>query len=158
MLSVSSVVQFFSLMYHERRMNAGASFPGRKPQRGTSWLVRLTDILARVFITVGGIGTIVAVTLVCVFLIWVVVPLFRGASVSGERHLTEGGALVREQPVREGVDVREVIGARLWGGLTFDEVARLVGCSLATAHRRFQAGLTELRMRLEGQWIPDPKT
>jgi RNA polymerase sigma-70 factor (ECF subfamily) len=46
------------------------------------------------------------------------------------------------------LETREVIVARLWGGLTFDEVARLVGCSLPTAHRRYHAGLTELRTRL----------
>jgi len=90
------------------------SFPGRKPQRGTSWLVRLTDLLAQVFITVGGIGTIVAVTLVCVFLIWVVRAPVPGASVSGEQHLTEGGALVREQPVREGVDEYQTMGWSLF--------------------------------------------
>jgi RNA polymerase sigma-70 factor (ECF subfamily) len=55
------------------------------------------------------------------------------------------------------LELREVIVARLWGGLTFDEVARLVGCSLATAHRRYQAGLGELRERLEGRWTsPHP--
>ncbi len=53
---------------------------------------------------------------------------------------------------------REVIIARLWGGLTFEEVARLVGCSLPTAHRRYQAGLAELRERLEGRWTPAPTT
>jgi RNA polymerase sigma-70 factor (ECF subfamily) len=52
------------------------------------------------------------------------------------------------------LDLREVIVARLWGGLTFAEVAELVGCSLATAQRRYQAGLTELRERLEGRWTP----
>jgi RNA polymerase sigma-70 factor (ECF subfamily) len=50
------------------------------------------------------------------------------------------------------LEMREVIVARLWGGLTFDEVARLVGCSLPTAHRRYQAGLVALRERLEGRW------
>jgi RNA polymerase sigma-70 factor (ECF subfamily) len=50
------------------------------------------------------------------------------------------------------LEQREVIVARLWGGLTFDEVAQLVGCSLATAHRRYQAGLSALRERLEGRW------
>ena len=54
------------------------------------------------------------------------------------------------------LELREVIVARLWGGLTFDEVARLVGCSLPTAHRRYHAGLTELRTRLEGQCIRTP--
>lgn len=52
------------------------------------------------------------------------------------------------------LDLREVIVARLWGGLTFEEIAALVGCSLPTAHRRYQAGLTELRERLEGRWTP----
>jgi RNA polymerase sigma-70 factor (ECF subfamily) len=50
------------------------------------------------------------------------------------------------------LDLREVIVARLWGGLTFEEIAQLVGCSLPTAHRRYQAGLAELRERLEGKW------
>jgi RNA polymerase sigma-70 factor (ECF subfamily) len=50
------------------------------------------------------------------------------------------------------LDLREVIVARLWGGLTFEEVAALVGCSLPTAHRRYHAGLARLRERLEGQW------
>jgi RNA polymerase sigma factor (sigma-70 family) len=56
------------------------------------------------------------------------------------------------------LEFREVMVARLWGGLTFDEVARLVGCSLPTAHRRYQSGLTELRKRLEGQCTQTPTT
>ena len=52
------------------------------------------------------------------------------------------------------LELREVIVARLWGGLTFAEIGELVGCSLATAQRRYQAGLTELKERLEGQWTP----
>jgi RNA polymerase sigma-70 factor (ECF subfamily) len=54
------------------------------------------------------------------------------------------------------LELREVIVARLWGGLTFAEIAELVGCSLPTAQRRYQAGLTELRERLEGRWTPTP--
>src|SRR5438067_1115855 len=56
------------------------------------------------------------------------------------------------------LDQREVIVARLWGGLTFDEVAQLVDCSLPTAHRRYHAGLTELRTRLEGRCTRTPTT
>jgi len=56
------------------------------------------------------------------------------------------------------LEMREVIVARLWGGLTFAEIADLVGCSLATAQRRYQAGLHELRERLEGQWMPTNRT
>ncbi len=56
------------------------------------------------------------------------------------------------------LEQREVIVAHLWGGLTFEEVGRLVGCSVATAHRRYQAGLAQLRERLEGRWTPTPTT
>jgi RNA polymerase sigma factor (sigma-70 family) len=45
-------------------------------------------------------------------------------------------------------ETREVIVARIWGGLTFEEIARLQGCSLTTAHRRYQAGLSWLQERL----------
>ena len=47
------------------------------------------------------------------------------------------------------LDCREVIVARLWGGLTFDQIARLQSCSLTTAHRRYQQGLAQLHERLE---------
>ncbi len=47
------------------------------------------------------------------------------------------------------LDHREVIVARIWGGLTFEQVAELQGCSLTTAHRRYQAGLARLAERLE---------
>lgn len=43
---------------------------------------------------------------------------------------------------------REVIVARLWGGLTFEEIAGVSGCSSSTAHRVYQAGLNALRERL----------
>jgi RNA polymerase sigma-70 factor, ECF subfamily len=56
------------------------------------------------------------------------------------------------------LEMREVIVAKLWGGLTFAEIAELVGCSLATAQRRYQAGLLELRERLEGRWTPTYRT
>jgi RNA polymerase sigma-70 factor (ECF subfamily) len=49
-------------------------------------------------------------------------------------------------------ETREVIVGRLWGGLTFEELARLQGCSLTTAHRRYQAGLDRLHARLESRW------
>jgi RNA polymerase sigma factor (sigma-70 family) len=54
---------------------------------------------------------------------------------------------------------REVIVARIWGGLTFEEIATLAGCSLATAHRRYQTGLSQLQARL-APWTPTaaPKT
>src|SRR5690348_6589341 len=61
----------------------------------------------------------------------------------------EATRLLAELPL----ELREVIITRLWGGLTFDDIARLVGCSLPTAHRRYQMGLARLHERLEGPWI-----
>jgi len=42
---------------------------------------------------------------------------------------------------------REVIVARLWGGLTLEQVAAAAGCSVSTAHRRYEAGIQALRER-----------
>jgi RNA polymerase sigma factor (sigma-70 family) len=60
--------------------------------------------------------------------------------------------LLAELPLEQ----REAVVAHIWGGLTFDETARLTGCSLATAHRRYQAGLAQLQERLEGRWTTQP--
>src|SRR5262249_48883223 len=46
---------------------------------------------------------------------------------------------------------REVIVARTWGGLNFEQIAALAGCSTSTAHRRYEAGLIALRERFELQ-------
>jgi RNA polymerase sigma factor (sigma-70 family) len=46
------------------------------------------------------------------------------------------------------IEQREVIVARLWGVLTFEQVAGLVGCSTSQAHRLYQDGLNSLRERL----------
>lgn len=45
-------------------------------------------------------------------------------------------------------EIREVIVARTWGELNFEQIAELTGCSTSTAHRRYEAGLTALRERL----------
>lgn len=46
------------------------------------------------------------------------------------------------------IELRETIVARLWGGLSFDEVAELTGTSTSTAYRRYVSGLEKLRERL----------
>ena len=45
--------------------------------------------------------------------------------------------------------VREAVVARTWGGLGFEQIAELAGCSVSTAHRRYEAGLAALRERLQ---------
>jgi RNA polymerase sigma-70 factor (ECF subfamily) len=49
-------------------------------------------------------------------------------------------------------ETRSVVIARIWGGLTFEEIAEAEGCSLTTAHRRYRAGLEQLQERLEPSW------
>lgn len=63
---------------HNRR----AAYSGRLRERKTKRSVRIANAVAHVTITLGGIATIAAVCLVCVFLIWVVVPLFAPPKVS----------------------------------------------------------------------------
>jgi RNA polymerase sigma-70 factor (ECF subfamily) len=43
---------------------------------------------------------------------------------------------------------REVIVARHWGGLSFEQIADVAGCSASTAFRRYTAGVEVLRQQL----------
>ena len=52
------------------------AFTGRRRRRKTTRRVRWANGIARTLISLGGIATILAVLLVCVFLVAVVVPLF----------------------------------------------------------------------------------
>jgi RNA polymerase sigma-70 factor (ECF subfamily) len=45
-------------------------------------------------------------------------------------------------------DQREVVVARIWGGLTFDEIAALVGEPRTTVYRRYGEALDFLRKKL----------
>ena len=72
------------------------------------------------------------------------------AAVSGER-LDAATAMQALKELSD--DERETIVARLWGGLTFEEIAELTATSSSTAHRRYEAGLKALRERLGVEWI-----
>src|SRR5271165_467530 len=62
------------------------------------------------------------------------------------------GAVDPEQAASElqalPIDEREIIVAHLWGGLTFEQIAGVAGCSASTAHRVYKRGLLTLRERL----------
>src|SRR5262249_57840663 len=73
---------------------------------------------------------------------------FEQSDTAGLDAATAGAALAA-LPAEQ----REVIVARLWGGLTFEHVAELTGTSPPTAHRRFTAGLQSLRQILR---VPCP--
>ncbi|MFG0252306.1 MAG: hypothetical protein ACF8NJ_05465 [Phycisphaerales bacterium JB038] len=80
-------------------MKQQSSFTGQTRQRRTRASVRLADFVSRTLITFGGIGTIVAVTTVCLFLAIVVLPLFLPAQTS--LHSSH-----RDQSLGEGATVR----------------------------------------------------
>ncbi len=46
------------------------------------------------------------------------------------------------------IEQRETVVARLWGGLSFEQIGALAGCSTSTAFRRFDAGIEALRKEL----------
>jgi len=46
-------------------------------------------------------------------------------------------------------ETREIVVAHLWGGLTFEQIAGLVGGSASTCYRRYAAALDTLRCKLD---------
>jgi phosphate transport system permease protein len=68
------------------------SFTGRARRKKTHWSVRLSDRLSKSLITVGGIGTILAVSTVFFYLLYVTVPLFRPARIDGSETLNRPAA------------------------------------------------------------------
>jgi len=52
------------------------------------------------------------------------------------------------------IELREDVVARIWGGLTFQQIGQLVGVSDSAAHRRYEAALLALRQKLR---VPCPK-
>jgi RNA polymerase sigma-70 factor (ECF subfamily) len=54
-------------------------------------------------------------------------------------------------------ELRETVVARLWGDLSFEQIAEVVGCSASTAFRRFSAGIESLRKELDSP-CPNPSS
>ena len=69
-----------------------------------------------------------------------------------KRTVTSSDALDPETAAAElrtlPLEQREVIVAHLWGGLSFEEIAVVSGCSASRAHRLYSAGLSMMRERL----------
>jgi phosphate transport system permease protein len=90
-------------------MSHDARFTGRARRRQTRRGVFVADRAARIAIAVGGIGTIAAVLLVCVFLLKVVLPLFaRPTAAPGQRFAAAWDQARR--PLRIGMDEHQTIG------------------------------------------------
>jgi len=50
------------------------------------------------------------------------------------------------------LEQREVIVMKIWGGLSFEQIAEVTETSSSTTHRRYEAGLQSLRERLGMSW------
>ena len=81
---------------------------GARRSRKVRGAVKAAEVLSRLFITTGGIGTIVAVAGICLFLVWVAAPLFFGASIdeAGEVEMVDV-----EAPARWMVDEHRLLSA-----------------------------------------------
>lgn len=90
-------------------MESKKSFTGRARRKQNRWGVKGADACARVFITLGGLGTIVAIVLVFVCLFGVVWPLLRGAKVTAK---AESSAPWTAQAIAIGVDEYRLL---IWG-------------------------------------------
>lgn len=51
---------------------------------------------------------------------------------------------------------REIVVMHLWGEMSFETIAGVIGTSRATAHRRYISGLRQLQQRLEPESHPAP--
>ena len=88
------------------------TFTGLQRKRKTRWTVQLADRASTALITAGGIGTMVAVGMVCVFLAWVVLPLFQPAEVL-EPHAADPAWAQGRAPVHVALDEYRRIGYAL---------------------------------------------
>lgn len=86
-----------------------AGFIGKRRSRKTRPGLIIVDRVARALITLGGIGTILAVALVCVFLVSVVIPLFWPESLSQGRMIV-APAVNTPKAIHVGTDEHFVIG------------------------------------------------
>lgn len=83
---------------------------GRVRRRKTTLRVKVSEVLARIFITAAGLGTILAIVTVCFFLVSVVLPLFQPGRVEEGPHFQVDAALRGAAPVRTDTDEYGVVG------------------------------------------------
>jgi len=132
-------------------MTERASFTGRARRRQTRRGVVVADRAARALITVGGIGTILAVLGVALFLVWVVAPLFLPAKVRDiEAPMAAWADGPLGEPLHLGVDEYRILGWTLTAAGTI-EVFRLDDGSRRAEIELFADGaLTAASFLLQG--------
>jgi phosphate transport system permease protein len=106
------VVTRSKVMSEQKRTDKKLSARRRPRRHSTRASVKVADRLATTGITIGGIGTIIAVTAMCLFLVAVVVPLFLPGS-SHESSRIEN-PLPGVSPIHFNVDEYRVMGWALF--------------------------------------------
>lgn len=94
---------------------AEKQFTGWERRRQTGLRVKVADKVARFMITTAGIGAIIAITLVCVFLVSVVVPLFLPGDIEESNVIElDRAAVEAAKPVHTALDEYNLIGYHLY--------------------------------------------
>lgn len=83
------------------------AFSGRTRKKKTTWAVRAGDVISRHMITIGGIGTLVAVSTVFLYLLWVAIPLLKPSELSSPASFPVAND---KAPPRLTVDEYQLIG------------------------------------------------
>jgi phosphate transport system permease protein len=129
-------------------MHATGTFTGRRRRRTSHPWVRFGDALARGLITLGGIGTILAVLGVGVFLFVVAAPLFRPARVAALGKAVEAAGEPRAIGTDESGAVAWLLGPEGFRGFgvangrpLFERPATEIGLADASAVRVLPNGL-----------------
>ena len=89
-------------------MSTPAPLSTRRP-RQTRRGVRVGDAVARVVVTCAGLGTVAAIAMVCLYLVWVVVPLFG----TGKIEAGADGVLPGDSAIHLEVDEYRIVTAAL---------------------------------------------
>ena len=84
--------------------NKSGTLTGWVRRRKTSARVKFADVASRSLITAAGIGTIVAVVMMCLFLVSEVIPLFAGGSVDKQREAEAPGADEAARPIHMAIN------------------------------------------------------
>jgi RNA polymerase sigma factor (sigma-70 family) len=80
----------------------------------------------------------------------VALPELQSVDPSNSLELIDVKRCVESLPI----ELREVVIARLWGGLTFTEAAEALHLSVTTVHRRYSEAIAELRLTLDPDSTP----
>jgi len=109
--------------------------------------VLIADVVSRAIITGGGVGTILAVLGVCLFLVWVALPLFSSATMGDRRQFAVSPA---GTPLAVGIDEYQVLGWTLTADGKFSSLELASGAVLGEKRITGNRSITACGLRPGG--------